>query len=117
MRRPLYKAAGFLSLALGAVGVVLPLLPTVPFVILAAFCFARGSPELERRLLEHPKFGHHIRNWRERGAISRKGKLAALLAFGFSATMGLLFAPWPWLLAPLLAAVIGGGWMLTRPEA
>ena len=117
MRGTLYRLAGFLSLALGALGVVLPLLPTVPFVILAAFFFARGSPELERRLLEHPRFGHHIRDWRERGAISRKGKIAALVAFGFSAVMGLLLARWPWVLAPVLAALIGGAWIWTRPEA
>lgn len=116
MRATLYKAAGFLSLALGALGVVLPLLPTVPFVILAAFFFARGSPEIERRLLEHKVFGPHIRAWRENGAVSRKGKRAALLAFAFSATIGLLFAPWPWVIAPVSAAVIGGTWIWTRPE-
>src|SRR3546814_2859167 len=66
MRRHFYLACGFLSLGLGAIGAFLPLLPTVPFMILAAFCFARSSPALEARLLEHRHFGPHIRRWRER---------------------------------------------------
>lgn len=117
MRRHLYLFAGFASLGLGAIGAVLPLLPTVPFMILAAFCFARSSPRLEARLLNHRHFGPHIRRWRGRGAISRRGKQAALCAFGFSIVVALLFSPWPWFLVPIAAAVIGGGWIWTRPEA
>lgn len=117
MRRHLYLIAGFLSLALGAVGILLPLLPTVPFMILAAFCFARSSPRLESKLLDHRQFGPHIRRWREHGAISRRGKKAALAAFAFSIAMALIFSPFPWFLAPVAAALIGGGWIWTRPEA
>ncbi len=116
MRRTLYLSGGFLSLGLGTLGIFLPLLPTVPFMILAAFCFARSSPALEKRLLDHPHFGPHIRRWRNKGAISRKGKQAALAAFAFSAGMALLFVPFPWLLAPITAALIGGTWIWTRPE-
>lgn len=116
MRRIFYLCCGFLSLALGTVGAFLPLLPTVPFVILAAFCFARSSPALEARLLEHRLFGPHIRAWREKGAISRRGKKAALAAFAFSAVLALIFSPFPWCLVPLAAAVIGGSWIWTRPE-
>jgi len=116
MRRVFYLCCGFLSLGLGAVGAFLPLLPTVPFVILAAFCFARSSPTLEARLLEHRLFGPHIRAWREKGAISRKGKNAALAAFAFSVVLALLFSPFPWFLVPVLAAMIGGTWIWTRPE-
>ena len=83
MRRHLYLMAGFVSIGLGAIGAFLPLLPTVPFMILAAFCFARSSPRLEAKLLDHRQFGPHIRRWREHGAISRRGKVAALAAFGF----------------------------------
>ena len=116
MRRILYLAAGFLALALGAVGLFLPLLPTVPFMILAAFCFARSSPVLEARLVNHPYFGAHIRRWREQGAISRRGKQAAVAAFAFSALLAFLLAPFPWMLIPLAAALIGGSWIWTRPE-
>ena len=112
-----WLGAGWLSLALGAIGVILPVLPTVPFVILAAFCFARGSPRLERWLVDHPVFGRHIRAWRERGAISRRGKRAALAAFAVSAALALAVAPFPVSLIPLAAALIGGTWIWTRPEA
>lgn len=116
MRRTLYLAGGFAALALGAIGMVVPLLPTVPFAILAAFCFARSSPVLEAHLLDHRHFGPHIRRWRERGAISRRGKKAALAAFIFSTLLALFFSPFPWFLIPLLAAAIGGTWIWTRPE-
>lgn len=116
MKRHLYLVAGFASLGLAALGVALPLLPTVPFVILAAFCFARSSPAIERRLLEHPQFGPHIVLWRERRAISRRGKRAALIAFGVSVGIALVFAPFPWSLVPVAAAAIGGGWIWSRPE-
>jgi uncharacterized protein len=116
VRRTLYLIAGFASLVLAGFGVVLPLLPTVPFVILAAFCFARSSPALERRLLEHRVFGSHIVRWRERGAISRKGKRAALVAFAVSIVLALVFSPLPWSLIPIAAALIGGTWIWRRPE-
>lgn len=117
MARLLYLLLGWASLLLGAAGTVLPLLPTVPFVILAAFFFARGSPALERWLVEHRRFGPHIRAWRSRGAISRKGKAAALACFGLSAAVGLLLLAFPWSLLPLTAAGIGGSWIAMRPEA
>jgi hypothetical protein len=115
--RLVWRVLGFVSLALGAAGAVLPLLPTVPFILLAAFCFARGHPPLEAWLLRHPRFGHHIVAWRSRGAISRRGKRAALAAFGASALIGLIAMSLPWNLVPLAAAAIGGSWIWTRPEA
>lgn len=117
MARLFYLLAGFASLVFGGVGIFVPLLPTVPFIILAAFCFARSSPALEQRLIEHPHFGPHIRNWRESGAITRKGKRAALAAFAVSALIGLMVSPFPWSLLPLSAAVIGGAWIWRRPDA
>ncbi|MCW3834831.1 YbaN family protein [Sphingomonas canadensis] len=116
MARRLYLAGGFVSLGLGAIGAFLPLLPTVPFVILAAWCFARSSPALERRLLEDPRFGAHIRRWRAHGAISRRGKLAASVAFAMSVIAALAFAAFPWSLVTVAAAAIGGTWIWTRPE-
>ena len=116
MTKFFYLMAGFVALGLGGLGVLLPLLPTVPFLILTAFCFARSNKALEQRLLAHPAFGPHIRLWRERGAISRRGKQAALAAFAVSVAAALLFAPFPWSLAPLTAAAIGGSWIWTRPE-
>lgn len=116
MRRTLYGLAGWLALGLGAVGIVLPGLPTVPFVILAAFLFSRGNPRLEAWLVGHKIYGPHITHWRERGAISRRGKQAALAAFAVSAALGLWLMEMPFALVPLIAAGVGGTWIWTRPE-
>lgn len=117
MKRIAYLSLGLLSVALGTIGIFLPLLPTVPLMIFAAFCFARSSPSLERRIVEHPTFNPHITAWRQSGAISRKGKAAALIAFGASALLGVLLLHFPLLLLPIAAAVIGGAWILSRPTA
>ncbi|ODP37619.1 YbaN family protein [Sphingomonas turrisvirgatae] len=117
MPRILYLAAGFLCLALAVIGALLPVMPTTVFVILAAYCFTRSSPPMERRLLEHPRFGPHILRWRERGAISRTGKKAATIAFALSIAITLAFTPMPWPLVTLAAAGIVGTWIWTRPEA
>ncbi|MEO9599924.1 YbaN family protein [Parasphingorhabdus sp.] len=116
MKRQFYLIAGLASLALGGIGIILPLLPTVPFMILAAFCFANSSPRLESWLVEHHVFGVHIKNWRERRAITRRGKWAATIAFAVSCVIALLFVKLPWNLIPLAAALISGSWIWTRNE-
>ncbi|WP_108788249.1 DUF454 family protein [Erythrobacter sp. Alg231-14] len=115
MRR-LYLAAGLLCVGLGAVGAVLPLLPTVPFLLLAAFCFARSNPDWERAILEHPTWGPQVLNWRERRAISRRAKVAAVatLLIGVGFTWVTLGHPWVWI--SVTVTVIVGGWISTRAE-
>jgi uncharacterized membrane protein YbaN (DUF454 family) len=117
LRRFLYRSAGLASLALGAAGVVLPLLPTVPFVLLAAFCFARSDERLARWIEEHRTFGPHIAAWRRSRAVSLKGKRAAWAAFAASAAVGLVFLPFPWSLAPLAAGVAGSLWIASLATA
>ncbi|MEL6530299.1 MAG: YbaN family protein [Pseudomonadota bacterium] len=115
MRR-LYFAAGLFFVGLGAIGAVLPLLPTVPFLLLAVFFFARSNPEWERRILEHPVWGPQIRDWQERKAISRKAKVASIatIAAGVGFTYVTLGFPWVWVSVGVL--VIIGGWIATRNE-
>lgn len=112
-----YFLLGWLALGIGAVGVAVPLLPTVPFVILAAFLFAKGNPEWERRLVEHPKFGPHINAWRARGAISRRGKMLAIAMLAGSAAIGAAMLDMPWGAAPGAVALLTGVWIGTRPDA
>jgi len=116
IKRQLYLWAGWLALALGTAGIALPLLPTVPFVILAAFCFARSNPALEARLLNHPKFGTHLVAWREKGAISRRGKWSATVAFGISIAIGFATLASPWSLVPASVAVLCLSWIWLKPE-
>jgi len=115
--RVLWLGLGGLFLGLGLLGVVLPVLPTTPFLLLAAGCFARSSPRLHRWLLGHPVFGPPIRNWEENGAISRRAKrLAAgsmVAVLVVSVGLGL---PWKVLLAQAVLIAIGAGFVLTRPD-
>lgn len=87
MIRIIWLGAGLLCLALGVVGLVLPLLPTVPFVLLAAFFFARSSERLHDFLISHPKFGPILESWQERRAIPRRAKWAASISM--AASLGL----------------------------
>ncbi len=78
--RIIWAFCGILCVCFGAMGVFLPLLPTVPFMLLATVCFARSSPQLHHWLINHAVFGPPIQNWQERGAISRRGKIAATVS-------------------------------------
>lgn len=95
-QRPFYGLAGALSLALAGIGAVLPVMPTTVFLILAAACFCRSSPRLERWMLNHPRFGATLRAWRASGAISREAKLAACLGMGAGLALFLWRVPAPW---------------------
>ncbi len=107
-------AAGGLALVTGVVGIFLPLLPTTPFVLLAAFCFARGSPRCEAWLLAHPRFGPMVRNWRERRAIPLRAKQLAwtMMALGSAWSWWLLPPRWGWLPAACCACVALWMWRL-----
>lgn len=82
--RFVWLGLGLASLALGGLGVVLPLLPTTPFVLLAAYCFAKSSRKLHAWLLDNRTFGKAIRDWHAHGAISRRSKAMSVFAMALS---------------------------------
>lgn len=92
MIRTFWAAFGGICVLLGVIGIFLPLLPTVPFLLLAAFCFSRSSERLHDWLITHPSLGPPILDWQERGAIGRKAKVLATCsvaaAFGISLALG-----------------------------
>jgi len=75
--KPFYNAAGVLAVLLGILGLFLPLLPTTPFLLLASWCFARGSDRLHRWLLSHRVFGAYLRNFEAGRGIPLKAKIVA----------------------------------------
>ncbi|MEL6583501.1 MAG: YbaN family protein [Pseudomonadota bacterium] len=117
MTRALWMMGGFIALGLGLLGVVLPLLPTVPLVLLAAFCFARSSERMHQWLVEHPRFGPGIRNWQEHGAISVRGKRMAAISIGLVFTLSVLLSV-PAHILLVQAVALGGSllFVLTRPS-
>ncbi|QFT78578.1 YbaN family protein [Erythrobacter sp. THAF29] len=114
--RPLYLVGGFAALALAGIGVALPIMPTVPFLLVAVFCFARSNPALEKRILDHPHWGPQVRDWQERRAIRRPAKVAAIgaMAIGVGFTYLTLGFPYAWISVAIL--VIAGTWIATRNE-
>ena len=113
----MWMLAGWISLALGLIGIVVPLLPTTPFILLAAFCFQRGSRRLHLWLTEHPRFGPLIDDWRTRGAIPRKAKRNAIIAL-----LAVLLISWLLSVAPHIIAIQAvvlsavAVFILTRPD-
>lgn len=103
---------GTLSLALGIVGIFVPLLPTTPFLLLAAALWVRSSPRLYEWLLAHPYLGGYIRNYRENRAIPLRAKVVSLTLMW--ATMlycvFVLLTAWWWAQVALLAVAAGVTW-------
>lgn len=114
----LWRALALVSLLLGAIGAMLPVLPTVPFLLLAAWAASKGWPALEIWLLNHRRLGPPLVQWRERGAVSRPTKWVSSVMMGGSA-LGMQFVPQlPLALrigvpAAMLAVAI---WLWRRPE-
>ena len=110
-RRLPWMVGGALSLVLGVIGIFLPLLPTTPFVLLAAFCFARGSARCEAWLVGHPRFGPMIVQWRATRAVPLRAKQAAWVMITISSIISALVMP----VVPWLPAV--GLWLGRLPTA
>ena len=119
-RRAVWFTFGAVCFGVGLLGILLPLLPTTIFMILAAFAFGRSSPELEARMLASPMFGPAIRRWRESRSIARQHKIAASLAMAVAFALSVIFRVGPVILgleAICLIAVALFLWSRPEPDA
>lgn len=117
LRQGLWIALACAALGLALLGVVLPGLPTTPFVLVAAWAAARGSRHLHAWLLAHRLFGPVIHDWQIRGAVSRPAKRAALGTMTLCALLLLLVSPKLWMAVLGIACMaVVAGWLWRRPE-
>ncbi|WNJ90755.1 YbaN family protein [Bosea sp. 685] len=116
-QRPVYFALGCLSVAIGVVALVVPLIPGIVFLVLATACFSRSSPRMETWLTTHPRFGKLIRNWNASRAIPRSAKW--LITISMIASFSLIFLETNSRLLQAVVAVIMLGvlvYVWRRPE-
>ena len=113
--RALLWLAGTLSLALGLVGVVLPGLPTTPFVLLAAACYAKASPRLHAWLLNHRLTGPMLRDWEAHRNLTRRTKTVAVSSMTLMVSVSIWsFQGRPGVQLLLLALGVIGAWVVLR---
>lgn len=115
--RWLLIALALASLVLGIVGLFLPVLPTVPFILLSAWAAARSSPRLLAWLEGHPSFGRMLTEWRRGGVVGRRAKWLATVTMSGSALIMLLTFPKRWvalMAMAVMACVLV--WLWRRPE-
>jgi len=115
--RLIWAICGLLALGTGILGIVLPILPTTPLVILAAFCFSKSSTRLHAWLNDHRIFGPMIQDWRERGAINPRAKFMAASMMALVIVISLIIGVPPYVLG-IQAICLGGAalFVLTRPS-
>lgn len=115
----LLKALGFMFVGLGLAGVFLPLLPTTPFLLLAAGCFARSSPAFHDWLLTHRLLGPYIRDWERDRSIPLTAKVTAVSMMAASLSWMAFASNAPaiavWMAGALLSCV--AAWIITRPTS
>lgn len=117
LRRGLWIALAYVALGLGVIGIVLPGLPTTPFVLVAAWAAAKGSRRLHAWLLAHRLFGPMVRDWQARGAVSRPAKRAASVTMVLCAVLMFATAPKWWMAATGTACMaVVAAWLWRRPE-
>jgi uncharacterized membrane protein YbaN (DUF454 family) len=117
-RNLLYLTVAYLATGLGLIGAFLPLLPTTPFLLLAAWAAAKGSPSLHRWLYEHPRFGSALIAWEQHRAVSVPAKWSACVLLVLSWII-MLYQTDGWLVPTVTGVmfVVGAAFLLTRPSA
>ncbi|APE26939.1 YbaN family protein [Aurantiacibacter gangjinensis] len=116
MARPLWLAAGLFFMALGWLGMILPGLPGFVFLIVAAWCFGKGSPRWQAWLLSHPAYGPPLRDWRDHRRISRRAKISAIAFMALAGALTTWLIGFPFALVTILVLLAVALWIWTRAE-
>jgi uncharacterized protein len=118
MSQKLYLALGYFMLALGIAGVILPVIPGLPFLFFAAFCFSRGSESMHRAMLKNKYVGRDLRNWEEKGIIENRVKWGfVFFSLTTIAYMIFLIHTPLWATIPVaVALVLATAYIVTRPS-
>ena len=116
--RVVYLGVGWLAVGCALIGALLPILPTVPFLLIALWAFGRSSDRMRERLLADPVFGPDIRRWQERGAIRRGAKILSIGSMSASVVISLLLGV-PVQAVAIQAVILAAValFILTRPES
>lgn len=118
IKRLLWLVLGHFFLVIGVIGVFLPVFPTVPFIIIASGCYAKGSEKFHQRMRNHRWVGDIVRDWEDHGAISLRSKWIAVASLSISVVSAVIFLSILWVqIAIALVALCAGWFILTRRTA
>ncbi|MBY3624022.1 YbaN family protein [Acinetobacter sp. CUI P1] len=117
MKTLFWRSLVVIFIMLGIIGAILPGMPTTVFLILAAWAASKGWPQMDAWLLNHPKYGATLRNWREYGTVPRKAKWIASIMMLISGVL-MLFTNAPILVKVFtdVTMLIVAIWLWSRPE-
>jgi uncharacterized protein len=107
--RHAWTAAGTILVGIGAVGLLVPVLPTTPFLLLAAGCYARGSPRAYRLLMDNPLFGSHLKSYHEGRGLTREAKVLSMAAVVAGISFSIIIigvSPLPTIVMAVVAAAV-----------
>jgi uncharacterized protein len=118
LRRLLLLGFGWFCVGLGGLGIILPILPTTPFLLVAVWAFSKSSPELAEKIRNHPRFGPLVRDWQDHGVIPPYAKALAIVMMSVMSGYLLFYSDAPkWVaLAASLTMLAVAAYILTRPS-
>jgi uncharacterized membrane protein YbaN (DUF454 family) len=118
LTKPLYLLLGWTAVLLGLAGIIMPILPTTPFLLVAVWAFSKASPALAEKIRNHPQAGPYIRDWQDHGVIPLKAKWTATAMMTGMAGLLLFWSTLPlWFpVIMIIAMVLAGIYIWTRPS-
>lgn len=118
LRKPLLLGTGWACVGLGFIGIIMPIFPTTPFLLVAVWAFSKSSPEMADRIRNHPVAGRFVRDWQDEGVIPVPAKLIALAMMTVMLAYLQFWSDMPGWAVIVAAAVMAGaaGYILSRPS-